>query len=66
MLIVPTEAVPDNGEKLQAAVFELAHLNGLDDPYIEWLEWCNRFCQSQLEGVLPEMLEETERTILEQ
>ena len=50
MVIVPTEQTIDNGKKLEAIVFELAHLNGLEDHFIEWLEACNQFCNSLAEG----------------
>ncbi|HEU4902879.1 MAG TPA: tagaturonate reductase [Flavisolibacter sp.] len=53
MVIVPTEMIPDNGDKLQAVVFELAHLNGLEDSFIEWLERCNRFCNSLVDRIVP-------------
>src|SRR5947209_1772141 len=46
MVIVPTELIPENGTKLQAIVLELAHLNSLEDGFIEWLECCNHFCNS--------------------
>lgn len=50
VVVVPTEAILDNGKKLEAIVFELAHLNGLEDEFIEWLEACNQFCNSFLDG----------------
>ena len=50
LVVVPTENVPDNGKKLEALVFELAHLNGLHDAFIEWLETCNQFCNSTIAG----------------
>lgn len=53
LLIVPAEEVPENGKKLEAVVFELAHLNGLDDGFIEWLESCNQFCNSAFANVAP-------------
>ncbi len=37
-VIVPTELIPDNGKKLESIVLELAHLNGLEDDFIEWVE----------------------------
>lgn len=52
LVIVPTEDVPENGKKLERIVFELAHLNGLEDDFIEWLETCNQFCSSSWDGVL--------------
>jgi tagaturonate reductase len=53
MVIVPTELIPDNGSKLQAIVLELAHLNGLEDAFIEWLEACNHFCNSLVDRIVP-------------
>src|SRR5882757_10095006 len=46
MVIVPTELISDNGKKLEAIVLELAHLNGLEENFIEWLEKYNHFCNS--------------------
>lgn len=53
MVIVPTELIPENGTKLQAIVLELAHLNGLEDAFIEWLECCNYFCNSLVDRIVP-------------
>ncbi|RYY98306.1 MAG: tagaturonate reductase [Chitinophagaceae bacterium] len=53
MVIVPTELIPDNGSKLQAIVLELAHLNGLEDAFIEWLEAHNSFCNSLVDRIVP-------------
>ena len=53
MLVIPTELVPDNGKKLEAIVFELAHLNGLEDVFIEWMECCNTFCNSLVDRMVP-------------
>lgn len=53
MVIVPTELIPDNGTKLQGIVLELAHLNGLEDAFIEWLECCNYFCNSLVDRIVP-------------
>jgi tagaturonate reductase len=53
MVIVPTELIPENGKKLEAIVLELAHLNGLEDEFIEWLERANRFCNSLVDRIVP-------------
>lgn len=53
MVIVPTELIPNNGKKLEAIVLELAHLNGLEEGFIEWLESCNHFCNSLVDRIVP-------------
>ena len=53
MVIVPTELIPDNGKKLESIVLELAHLNGLPDEFIEWLEEANHFCNSLVDRIVP-------------
>lgn len=53
MVIVPTELIPENGTKLQSIVLELAHLNSLEDAFIEWLECCNHFCNSLVDRIVP-------------
>src|SRR5690606_14123009 len=53
MVIVPTELIPDNGKKLEGIVLELAHLNGLEDKFIEWLENNNYFCNSLVDRIVP-------------
>lgn len=53
MVIVPTELIPDNGRKLESIVLELAHLNGLDEAFIDWLENHNFFCSSLVDRIVP-------------
>lgn len=53
MVIVPTELIPDNGKKLESIVLELAHLNSLEEEFIEWLESCNHFCNSLVDRIVP-------------
>ena len=53
MIIVPTELIPDNGKKLESIVLELAHLNSLEDEFIEWLEQHNSFCSSLVDRIVP-------------
>jgi tagaturonate reductase len=53
MVIVPTELISDNGKKLEAIVLELAHLNGLEENFMEWLEKHNHFCNSLVDRIVP-------------
>jgi tagaturonate reductase len=53
MVIVPTELIPDNGKKLESIVLELAHLNGLENEFIEWIEDHNCFCNSLVDRIVP-------------
>lgn len=54
-VIVPTELIPENGKKLESIVLELAHLNSLEDEFIEWLEKCNYFCNSLVDRIVTGM-----------
>jgi tagaturonate reductase len=58
MVIIPTELIPGNGKKLESIVLELAHLNGLEEEFIEWLEKYNRFCNSLVDRIIPNKPEE--------
>ncbi|MEO6731820.1 MAG: tagaturonate reductase [Ferruginibacter sp.] len=53
MVIVPTELISENGKKLEAIVLEQAHLNGLDERFIDWLEHSNHFCNSLVDRIVP-------------
>jgi tagaturonate reductase len=53
MVIIPTELIPDNGRKLESIVLELAHLNGLEEEFIEWLENHNCYCNSLADRIIP-------------
>jgi tagaturonate reductase len=53
MVIIPTELIVDNANKLQSIVLELAHLNSLPDEFIEWLENHNHFCNSLVDRIVP-------------
>ncbi len=53
LVIVPTELIPDNGTKLEAIVIELAHRNGLESGFLDWLESANYFCNSLVDRIVP-------------
>ena len=53
MVIVPTELITENGNKLESIVLELAHRNNLDYKFFEWLENANSFCNSLVDRIVP-------------
>ena len=53
MIIVPTELIVDNGNKLESIVTELAYLNALEESFIDWLENSNTFCNSLVDRIVP-------------
>jgi tagaturonate reductase len=53
LVILPTELITDNGKKLESIVLELAHLNSLEDAFIEWLETYNYFCNTLVDRIVP-------------
>lgn len=53
MVIVPTELIVGNGDKLKAIVLQLAAYNQLDSIFINWLEKNNSFCNSLVDRIVP-------------
>jgi tagaturonate reductase len=53
LVIVPTELVPGNGDKLQAIVLEQARRHQLDAGFIDWLEAGTVFCNSLVDRIVP-------------
>ncbi|MFN8345591.1 MAG: tagaturonate reductase [Spirosomataceae bacterium] len=53
LVIVPTELISDNGSKLESIVIELAHRNGLESDFLDWLESANHFCNSLVDRIVP-------------
>jgi len=64
-VIVPTELILENGKKLESIVLELAHLNSLEDDFIEWLEKSNYFCNSLVDRIVTGMPEKEIKTAIE-
>jgi len=53
LVIVPTELIPENGSKLEAILLELAHRNGLESEFMDWLESANTCCNSLVDRIVP-------------
>ena len=62
MVIVPTELIINNGEKLRSIVLELAARNKLNDNFIQWLKSANHFCNSLVDRIVPGKLSNEEMT----
>ncbi len=66
MVIVPTELIIDNGDKLRSIVIELATKNKLGHPFIQWLKSANHFCNSLVDRIVPGKLPDAERKLAEE
>ena len=64
-VIVPTELIIDNGKKLEAIVIELAHLNGLEETFLDWLENSNSFCNSLVDRIVPGKPDAAQKSTIE-
>ena len=53
MVIIPTELIPENGDKLLSIVLDLAAFNKLNDVFIHWVKKSNRFCNSLVDRIVP-------------
>jgi tagaturonate reductase len=53
MLIIPTELLTDNGEKLKSILMALSEFNDLEDSFKTWLDRHNRFCSSLVDRIVP-------------
>jgi tagaturonate reductase len=53
MVIVPTELITDNGNKLKSIVLDVAEKNNLDVNFIKWLNEHNHFCNTLVDRIVP-------------
>lgn len=53
VVVLPTELISDNGQKLQAIVTELAQFNKLDDAFTAWLHTTVSFCNTLVDCIVP-------------
>ncbi len=66
MVIIPTELIVDNGERLKDIVLQLATINHLEDTFLKWLNEANDFCNSLVDRIVPGALKKQEQEIFEQ
>jgi tagaturonate reductase len=65
LVIVPTELITDNGDKLQSILMELAHINKCDYAFIDWLENANQFCNTLVDRIVPGKLPDAQHKLVE-
>jgi len=53
MVVIPTELITGNADKLLAIVKELAYQNDLEASFFDWLENANYFCNSLVDRIVP-------------
>ncbi|PWJ57990.1 tagaturonate reductase [Dyadobacter jejuensis] len=53
LVIVPTELISENGQKLRTILNQLAAYNELDEAFIAWLNDANFFCNSLVDRIVP-------------
>ncbi len=53
LIIIPTELIPENGEKLRSILMELASRQELSPAFRSWLVSANRFCNSLVDCIVP-------------
>ena len=53
MLIIPTELIPDNGDRLKSIILQLIEYNNLGDIFAGWVSYHNTFCNSLVDRIVP-------------
>ena len=65
-VIIPTELIPDNGERLRAVVKEMATRHHLPEAFLSWIDASCVFCNSLVDRIVPGKLPADEQEKLEQ
>lgn len=53
MVIIPTELIVGNGDRLEEIVLALAEYNSLEPDFTNWLKTNNTFCNSLVDRIVP-------------
>ncbi len=53
MIILPTELITDNGNKLKSIISQLAAYNKLPQEFMLWLHSANTFCNTLVDRIVP-------------
>lgn len=61
LVILPTELIDRNGQRLKDIVLQLARLNGLSSDFVEWVTTFNTFCNTLVDRIVPGKLPQAQR-----
>lgn len=53
LAIIPCELIDDNGDELYRCLTELAHINKMDEKFIEWMQTANHFTSTLVDRIVP-------------
>lgn len=53
LVIIPTELIVGNGDKLKDIVLQLSNFNQLEVGFVQWLKQHNQFCNSLVDRIVP-------------
>lgn len=65
MVIVPTELISDNADKLKDILLKLSVQNKLSWDFEQWLKTSNHFCKSLVDRIVPGKLPATEQKAIQ-
>jgi tagaturonate reductase len=65
MVIIPTELISDNAEKLKEIILSLAIENKLNWNFLQWLKTANYFCKTLVDRIVPGKLPAEEQAAAE-
>ena len=66
LIIIPTELIPDNANKLKGILLTLSKQNKLSEEFIEWMMNSNHFCNSLVDRIVPGKLNSADKKIAEE
>jgi len=66
LIIIPTELIVNNADKLKEIIIALARHNNLSEEIIEWIGCHNNFCNSLVDRIVPGKLPAAEKAAAEQ
>ena len=51
--IIPCELIDNNGDELKRCLTELAHINKMDEKFVDWVRNCNHYTSTLVDRIVP-------------